>query len=76
MACFHDRCGERVTLLNENRTAIRDYSEFNHGLVISAEPLVNDVLFEVKIDQKVAIQVMYSCHFQNFDVCEMCIKYL
>lgn len=64
MACFHDRCGERVTLLNENRTAIRDYSEFNHGLVISAEPLVNDVLFEVKIDQKVAIQVMYSCHFK------------
>lgn len=53
MACFHDRCGERVTLLNENRTAIRDYSEFNHGLVLSAEPLTNDVLFEIKIDQKV-----------------------
>lgn len=53
MACFHDRCGERVTLLNENRTAVRDFSEFNHGLVLSAEPLANDVLFEVKIDQKV-----------------------
>lgn len=53
MACFHDRCGERVTLINDNRTALRDFSEFNHGLVVSAQPLVNDVLFEVKIDKKV-----------------------
>lgn len=53
MACFHDRCGEKVTLLNGNRSAIREYNEFNHGLVITAEPLVNDVLFEVKIDKKV-----------------------
>lgn len=54
MSSFHERCGERVTLLNENRTAIRDYSEFNHGLVITAEPLANDVLFEIKIDKKVS----------------------
>ncbi|KAG5890383.1 hypothetical protein JTB14_029747 [Gonioctena quinquepunctata] len=53
MAYFHYRCGERITLINENCTAIRNESEFDHGLVISAEPLVNDVLFEIKIDKKV-----------------------
>lgn len=53
MAYFHYRCGERITLINENTTAIRNDSEFDHGLVISAEPLVNDVLFEVIIDRKV-----------------------
>ncbi|XP_050504188.1 neuralized-like protein 4 [Diabrotica virgifera virgifera] len=53
MAYFHYRCGERITLINENCTAIRNESEFDHGLVISAEPLQNDVLFEIKIDKKV-----------------------
>ncbi|XP_076270318.1 neuralized E3 ubiquitin protein ligase 4 isoform X2 [Rhynchophorus ferrugineus] len=53
MAYFHYRCGERITLINENTTAIRNDSEFDHGLVISAEPLMNDVLFEVIIDRKV-----------------------
>ncbi|CAH1098780.1 unnamed protein product [Psylliodes chrysocephalus] len=53
MAYFHYRCGERITLINDNCTAIRNESEFDHGLVISAEPLQNDVLFEIKIDKKV-----------------------
>ncbi|CAG9771302.1 unnamed protein product [Ceutorhynchus assimilis] len=53
MAYFHYRCGERITLINENTTAIRNDSEFDHGLVITAEPLMNDVLFEVIIDRKV-----------------------
>ncbi|XP_066248762.1 neuralized-like protein 4 isoform X5 [Euwallacea similis] len=53
MAYFHYRCGERITLINENTTAIRHDSEFDHGLVISAEPLMNDILFEVIIDRKV-----------------------
>ncbi|XP_030761137.1 neuralized-like protein 4 [Sitophilus oryzae] len=53
MAYFHYRCGERITLINENTTAIRNDSEFDHGLVISAEPLINDILFEVIIDRKV-----------------------
>ncbi|CAH2003990.1 unnamed protein product [Acanthoscelides obtectus] len=53
MAYFHYRCGERITLTNDNCTAIRNESEFDHGLVISAEPLVNDVPFEIKIDKKV-----------------------
>lgn len=55
MAYFHYRCGERITLINENTTAIRNDSEFDHGLVITAEPLLNDVLFEVIIDRKVKI---------------------
>lgn len=33
---------------------MRNISEFNHGLVLSAEPLQDDVLFEVRIDEKVS----------------------
>ncbi|XP_021710661.1 neuralized-like protein 4 [Aedes aegypti] len=50
---FHRRCGKRITLANNNRTAMRNISEFNHGLVLSAEPLQDDVLFEVRIDEKI-----------------------
>ncbi|XP_076684468.1 neuralized E3 ubiquitin protein ligase 4 [Andrena cerasifolii] len=49
---FHQRCGHRVTLTNNNRTAVRDFSEYNYGLVFSAEPLKDDELFEVRIDKK------------------------
>ncbi|OAD58573.1 Neuralized-like protein 4 [Eufriesea mexicana] len=49
---FHQRCGHRVTLTNNNCTAIRDFSEYTFGLVLSAEPLKNDELFEVRIDKK------------------------
>ncbi|KOC67724.1 Neuralized-like protein 4 [Habropoda laboriosa] len=49
---FHQRCGHRVTLTNNNRTAVRDVSEYNYGLVLSAEPLNNEELFEVRIDRK------------------------
>lgn len=52
-AMFHRRCGERVTLKNSNRTAVRNFSEFNYGLVLSSEPLVDDQLFEVRIDRKI-----------------------
>lgn len=50
---FHRRCGDRVTLLNENLTAVRNFVEFNHGLILSCEPLKDDVIFEVCIDRKV-----------------------
>lgn len=50
---FHRRCGKRITLTNSNRTAKRNISEFNHGLVLSAEPLIDDILFEVRIDEKI-----------------------
>ncbi|KAK7792172.1 hypothetical protein R5R35_005131 [Gryllus longicercus] len=52
-AMFHRRCGERVTLTNGNRTAVRNFSEFNYGLVLSSEPLVDNQLFEVRIDRKI-----------------------
>lgn len=50
---FHQRCGHRVILTNNNCTAIRDFLEYNYGLVLSAEPLKDDELFEVRIDKKV-----------------------
>ncbi|XP_053624877.1 neuralized-like protein 4 isoform X2 [Plodia interpunctella] len=52
---FHRRCGDRVTLLNDNSTAIRNFVEFNHGLILSAEPLQDDIMFEVCIDRKVNV---------------------
>ncbi|KAM3968620.1 neuralized E3 ubiquitin protein ligase 4 [Aphomia sociella] len=52
---FHRRCGERVTLFNNNSTAIRNFVEFNHGLILSAEPLKDDVIFEICIDRKVNV---------------------
>lgn len=50
---FHPKCGKRIDLSNGNRTARRNISEFNHGLVLSSEPLKNDALFEVRFDEKV-----------------------
>nr|CAD7587837.1 unnamed protein product [Timema genevievae] len=52
-AMFHRRCGERVTLTNGNKTAIRHISEFNCGLILSSESLVDNKLFEVRIDKKI-----------------------
>ncbi|XP_072930436.1 neuralized-like protein 4 isoform X2 [Epargyreus clarus] len=52
---FHRRCGDRVTLLHDNTTAVRNFVEFNHGLILSAEPLPDDVIFEVCIDRKVNV---------------------
>lgn len=50
---FHRKCGDRVSLINNNCTAVRNFSEYNYGLVLSAEPLKDDELFEVRIDKKV-----------------------
>ncbi|XP_076180899.1 neuralized E3 ubiquitin protein ligase 4 [Ptiloglossa arizonensis] len=49
---FHQRCGRHITLTNNNCTAIRDHSDYNYGLVLSADPLQDDELFEVRIDKK------------------------
>ena len=51
---FHRRCGDRVTLLHDNTTAVRNFVEFNHGLILSEEPIEDDVIFEVCIDRKVS----------------------
>ncbi|XP_013179010.1 PREDICTED: neuralized-like protein 4 [Papilio xuthus] len=52
---FHRRCGDRVTLLHNNYTAVRNFVEFNHGLVLSDQPLKDDAMFEVCIDRKVNV---------------------
>lgn len=57
---FHRRCGDRVTLLNDYSTAVRNFVEFNHGLILSAEPLTDNVIFEVCIDRKVSYQQYYK----------------
>nr|XP_034336321.1 neuralized-like protein 4 isoform X5 [Crassostrea gigas] len=52
---FHNRVGTLVTLSNNNCTAQRNHptQEFNNGVVMSAEPLQDNVPFEVRIDRKV-----------------------
>lgn len=53
---FHSKCGENIKLSNDNKTATRNSAEFNYGLalVFSSEPLLDDELFEVRIDKKVS----------------------
>lgn len=52
---FHSRTGSLISLSNSNRTAQRNQptQEFNNGVVLSAEPLRDNQLFEVKIVKKV-----------------------
>lgn len=50
---FHRRCGSRIQLSNFSRTAKRNINDFNHGLVLSSEPLIDDIWFQVRIDEKV-----------------------
>ncbi|XP_061768430.1 neuralized-like protein 4 [Nerophis ophidion] len=52
---LHPRSGKLVGLSNSNRTARRNqpFQEFNHGLVLSKEPLRDRDVFTVRIDKKV-----------------------
>lgn len=59
MQSFHTRCGRSITLGNGNRSAQRSMRNFSHALVFSAEPLVDDVLFEVVIEKKVSWDINY-----------------
>ncbi|KAL5014249.1 hypothetical protein ScPMuIL_008519 [Solemya velum] len=54
-ARFHSRTGALVSLSNDNKTAQRNHptQEFNNGVILSNEPLLDNVLFEVKFDKKV-----------------------
>ena len=56
MASFYTRHGALVQLSNNSRTATRSNpaQEFNNGVVLSADPLKNNQLFEVRIDKKVS----------------------
>uniref|UniRef100_A0A3Q0SCH3 Neuralized-like protein 4 n=1 Tax=Amphilophus citrinellus TaxID=61819 RepID=A0A3Q0SCH3_AMPCI len=51
----HKRIGKLIGLSNSNRTARRNQpvQEFNHGLVLSKEPLRDRDVFTVRIDKKV-----------------------
>ncbi|XP_075745116.1 neuralized E3 ubiquitin protein ligase 4 isoform X3 [Rhipicephalus microplus] len=53
---FHQKKGSLVVTSNENRTAqrIHPHQEFNNGIVMSAQPLRDNQLFEVRIDKKVS----------------------
>lgn len=57
LAEFHDVYGALVVLTDDRRTAFRQRPghEFNQGLVFSHRPLVDDTVFEVRIDRKVRI---------------------
>lgn len=52
---LHPRSGKLIGLSNSNRTAQRNQpvQEFNHGLVLSREPLRDRDVFTVCIDKKV-----------------------
>lgn len=50
---FHLNHGKRIELKNNGKTAQRNINEFNHGIVLSKHPLIDNVKFEVKIDQKI-----------------------
>lgn len=52
---LHPRSGKLIGLSNSNRTAQRNQpvQEFNHGLVLSREPLRDRDVFSVRIDKKV-----------------------
>lgn len=67
---FHRRCGYRVTLSNNNSTATRIFSEYDFGLVFSAEPLQDDELFEVTIDKKVYTRANTSLAREPSVLCE------
>lgn len=64
---FHSRTGSLIILSNNNRTAQRNHpaQEFNNGVVLSAEPLRDNVIFEVCIVKKVqmiAVSRKDFCH--------------
>ena len=50
---FHPNHGKRIELKNESKTAIRNINEFNHGIVLSKTPLIDDLKFEVRIDKRI-----------------------
>ncbi|TRY99349.1 hypothetical protein DNTS_014891, partial [Danionella cerebrum] len=52
---LHPRSGKLIGLSNSNRTAQRNQpvQEFNHGLVLSRQPLRDRDVFTVRIDKKV-----------------------
>jgi len=54
-SAFHQRCGHLVSLQRGATSAVRTHAaqEFNHGVVLSEKPLLDDVIFEVRLEKKV-----------------------
>ena len=52
---FHPRCGQLIRLDPSRKSASRSNAslEFNHGVVFSGAPLVDDQIFEIRIDKKI-----------------------
>lgn len=50
---FHANHGKRIELKNNGKTAQRNINEFNHGIVMSKHPLIDNIKFEVRIDVKI-----------------------
>lgn len=48
---FHINCGKCITLSNNDTSATRSINDFNHGLVIGAKSLIDNILFEIQIDK-------------------------
>lgn len=67
---FHHKTGTMVTLTNGEKTACRNnpYQEFNNGLVMSSEPLLDDQIFEVRIDKQVRYLLTIFAAFFFFQV--------
>lgn len=72
---FHHKTGTMVTLTNGEKTACRNnpYQEFNNGLVMSSEPLLDDQIFEVRIDKQVRyLLIIFEAFFSSL----LCFCYL
>ncbi|XP_002740437.1 neuralized-like protein 4 [Saccoglossus kowalevskii] len=53
---LHPNCGDNIQLMHNGRVAKRQNAgvDFNDGVVMTAQPLKTDELFEVRLDTKVA----------------------
>ena len=44
---FHEKCGQNIRLIDQQRTAERTTTYAGHGIVLSAELMQVDMLYEV-----------------------------
>ena len=44
---FHDNCGKKIQLSNNHQTAHRTSRDTGHGVVISRDPMLTNLLYEV-----------------------------
>ena len=44
---FHDNCGKKIRLTNNHQTAQRTSSDREDGIVMSRDPMLTDMLYQV-----------------------------